>query len=62
MECQYDMKTGTSSCNTDTITHLSLHHGKNINQDLSISCHLEISLPLCIMVAEFNFSKTIKEA
>ncbi len=54
------MKTGTSCCNT--IIHLSLHHGKNINQDLYISSHLEVSLPLCIMVVEFSLSKTIKEA
>jgi hypothetical protein len=33
-----------------------------ISKDLCISYHLEISLPLCIMVVEFSFSKTIKEA
>lgn len=59
-KCRYDMKTRTGCCNT--IIHLSLHHGKNINQDLYISCHLEVSFPLCIMVVEFSLSKTIKEA
>lgn len=57
-KCQYDMKAGTSR---NTIVHVSLHRGK-YQPDFCISCHLEISLPLCITVIEFSFSKTIKEA
>ena len=56
---QYDVKTGTSR---NTIVHVNLHYGKNINQRPCILCHPEISLSLCIMVVEYSFSKTIKEA
>ena len=57
---QCDMKTDTSR---NTIVHVNLHYGKKIStKDLCILCHLEISLSSCIMVVDYSFSKTIKEA